>query len=144
MDKQRFQALASTYGSDLRRWPQSERAAATAWWESEREAGDALLAAEADLDDALAAWRPAAADAALRDRILASAPKARPRRSGLGLWLSGAGLAAACAAGIVVGVAASSAVVSDVRADDLLAAMPDEAGSALAPFTVSAVPGRSA
>ena len=55
----------------------------------------------------LDAYSVEAPSAALQGRILASAAMGRTRRSwfALGpLWLSGAGLAAACAFGILVGV----------------------------------------
>ena len=70
----------------------------------------AVLARAGALDDALDAWPSLASSPELRDRILAAAPA--PRRA-LARWLAplglGAGLAAACAAGLVIGVQVSSA-----------------------------------
>jgi hypothetical protein len=106
-----------------------------------------VLAEAAALDAALDAWRPPAATADLREKVLATAPKPRMAPRWAGLWLSGAGLAAACAAGLIVGIAGSSAAVHDARADDLMAAAtPEDASAAFIPFTVSdrQVPGRDA
>jgi hypothetical protein len=58
------------------------------------------------LDRLLDAYVVEAPSAALRERISASAPKPRTRRPWFAdgaLWLSGAGLAVACAAGVLVG-----------------------------------------
>ena len=84
-------------------------------------------------------WKIAVAVSLALNLFLVGAPRPRAGWSGrFGLWLSGAGLAAACAAGIVVGMAGSAAAVSDARADELLAAAAsDDASSALAPFTIS-------
>ena len=61
-----------------------------------------------DLNRLLDAYRAPPPSAALRDRVLAAAPK-RGRRLGVDpfWWLSGAGLAAAGVAGLVVGAALS-------------------------------------
>ncbi len=144
MDAERFETLALAYGRDLGRWPAEEREAARTLL-----AGSPSLAAvldeAGDLDDALDAWRTPAPSAALRERVLASAPKRRRSGfGGFGLWLSGAGFAAA-AAGVVVGVAVCSAAVSDVRADGLLsAALANETAAALAGFTVGEAGGTQA
>lgn len=120
MQIERFQALADAYGGDIRRWPGELRGPAVALAEQSAAARAILARAEA-LDAQLDAWRVAAPSAALRDAVLAQAPRLRVGwvRSA-GLWLSGAGLAAACAAGVVFGVAASTAVTDDVRAETVL------------------------
>lgn len=139
MNTERYTSLAEAYGADIRRWPDADRDAARDWQAREPEAARRALAEALVLDEALDAWRPPAASADLRERILALAPKPRAVLSGVRLWLSGAGLAAACAAGVVVGMAGSSAAVSDARADELLAAAaaPDDPSASLIPFTVS-------
>ena len=60
-----------------------------------------------DLNRLLDAYRVPAPSAGLRERVLAAAPKGRRARGGFDpfWWLSGAGLAAAGVAGIVVGAA---------------------------------------
>lgn len=143
MDVERFETLALAYGGDLRRWPEAERNAAEAFVAGSPEAARAVLREAGDLDAVLDGWASPAPSAALRERVLAAAPKdrtrVRPLRHGLGLWLSGAGFAAVAAAGVVVGFAASSAAVSNVRADTLLSAtLPNESEPALTPFTVGA------
>jgi len=140
MDADRFNTLAAAYGGDLRRWPEAERAAAEDFRRRQPEAARTMLEEAADLDFALDAWRVAAPSAALREAVLAAAPKPRTRRRGLGLWLSGAGFAAAATvAGVVVGVAASNAAVSDLRADALLSATLPQENSTLTAFTVGAI-----
>lgn len=138
MDIERYRSLAEAYGADMRRWPEDQRDAALALHVREPDAAGKILAEAAILDGALDAWRPPAVSFDLRERVMAAAPRPRAARGGrFGLWLSGAGLAAACAAGIVVGMAGSAAAVSDARADELLAAASDDAATALTPFTVS-------
>jgi hypothetical protein len=139
MDIERYRSLAEAYGSDPRRWPEGQREAAEAFQAREPEAARRVLGEAALLDEALDAWRPPAVDHALRERVLAGAPRARAGLTGrFGFWLSGAGLAAACAAGVVVGMAGSAAAVSDAQADELLAAAsPVESPADLLNFTVS-------
>jgi hypothetical protein len=140
MNAERFETLAGAYGGDLRRWPAAERAAAEVFRTTEPDRAAVILTAADDLDFALDAWRAPAPSAALREAVLAAAPRGRraaPFRSGLGLWLSGAGLAAVAVAGVIVGVVASSAAVSDARADAVLsAALSNEGEAAANPFTV--------
>ena len=109
MTNERFEALAETFGGDVARWPFDVREAAALLMAAEPQFTQAALARADRLDAALDAWRPAAASAGLAERIVAAAPKARaPSWTG---WLSpaalGAGLAAACAAGVMVGVTVS-------------------------------------
>ena len=145
MDVDRFETLAQAYGGDPGRWPEAERAAAEAFRFASPAEAERVLAEAADLDFALDAWRVSAPSAALRGRVLAAAPSPRPRRRSLGLWLSGAGFAAAAAvAGVMVGVAASNAAVSDIRADALLSATLPQEGAALAAFTLGAAGGAEA
>ena len=124
MTYERFEHLADAYGGDLRRWPEGEREAARALMESDPRA--AVLLREADGLDALldAAPRPAASHA-LREQVIASAAGAglRARRRGaIGplAWLSGAGWAAAACAGVVFGLALTSHMTANVRADTVL------------------------
>jgi len=107
MSETRFRELADAFGSDIAKWPSSERDAARS-----------LLSERPDLEPVLAEW--ADLDAALADILsdaeLPPVPYAEPRRvldlrgmfSALwpfgGLWQPAAGLVAASAAGFIVGI----------------------------------------
>ena len=71
-----------------------------------------------DLNRLLEAYRVPAPSAALRERVLAAAPKGRRAPGGFDpfWWLSGAGLAAAGVAGIVFGAALSPPAAEDPEA----------------------------
>jgi len=105
---ERFEALAEAYGGDVSRWPVEVLDAAGLTIGAEPAYARAVLERAGRLDAALDAWRPAPARASLTDRILAAAPAAVRRWP---KWLSpaalGAGLAAACAAGVIAGVQVS-------------------------------------
>lgn len=95
----RFEQIVDAYGVDPRRWPPDERQAAEVFMQSSAEAR-ALVATAAELDDWLdQALIPAPSELAER-RVLKAAPRAQ-RAFG---WTSGAGWAAAAAAGLVLGV----------------------------------------
>lgn len=108
MTPERFRTIVAAYGSDARRWPQDERAAAEAW--AQAHPRDALQA----LDDAAAldAWlmqeTVAPPAPALVERIVASAPAPqRARRRGK-VWWSGAAFAGVGLAGALAGAVAVS------------------------------------
>lgn len=123
MTRERFEDLAEIYGGDIARWPAAERDAAALLMAAEPEFAKAALAAPADLDAVLDAWAPMAVSHQLREAVIAAAPSARPARGGVRGWFwragLGAGLAAACAAGLVVGVRLSDVVVQQ---DDTVSA----------------------
>ncbi len=102
MTAERFEDLAMAYGGDIRRWPAEYQTEAFARLAANETARLPLLEAGA-LDTALNASAPMAASGVLRERLIASAPRPRPVWSRAGAWMSGAGLAAACAAGVFVG-----------------------------------------
>lgn len=108
MTRDRFAELADAYGGDVSRWPTEAREAAAVLMTAEPAFTGAVLVRAGALDAALDAWRPAPASAGLVERIAALAPAARRRWP---VWLSpaalGAGLAAACVAGVVAGVQVS-------------------------------------
>lgn len=127
MTAERFIALVAAYGADVRRWPESERAAAQAFVAAQPEVARAALA-EADAVDALLHASPAPQiSAALRDRIIASAADAglKARKHGR-LWLDrlaltlGAGWAAAACAGVAAGVIMTAHLTADAQADAVL------------------------
>jgi hypothetical protein len=103
---ERFEALAEAYGGDVSRWPAEVLDGAALLMTGEPAYTRAVLERAGRLDAALDAWRPKPASAGLTERILAAAPAAVRRR--WPKWLSpaalGAGLAAACAAGVLAGV----------------------------------------
>jgi hypothetical protein len=107
MTRERFEILAEAFGGDVARWPAAEREGAALLMAAEPAWAQAALARAAVLDAALAACAPPRASAALTDRIVATAPRPRPSAARWGFWLApaglGAGLAAACAAGVLLG-----------------------------------------
>ena len=103
MNAERFEHLAQAYGGDIRRWPAAEQDAAFAWLAAHADAR-ALLIEAAALDAVLNASPPAPANEHLRQRLMFSAPRGRPVFGRIGALASGLGLAAACAAGVVIGV----------------------------------------
>jgi hypothetical protein len=124
MTPERFRAIVDAYGADARHWPEAERASASAWAAQHRSEADALLAQAAQLDAWLASDAAAtdvAPDAALIERVIASAPDNRklrqPRRLSLawagggsrraGWWWSGAAVAGV---GLIGGLAGAFAV----------------------------------
>ena len=136
MTRERFQALADAYGGDIARWPEAERPAAHALLAADGGWARGALAEAEGLDAVLAVARPQPVSADLTDRILAAAPKPRARRTGI-RWLlpagMGAGLAAACAAGLFTGVQLAQAAAEDdagitaVASDDLSLDLEEEA-----------------
>ncbi len=107
MNAERFEELAWAYGGDIRRWPLAVQGEAFVWLQGQERARDVLVEA-GSLDAMLNASAPMSASGILRERILASAPKPRPAFQRGVTWFSGAGLAAACAAGIFLGATKAS------------------------------------
>ena len=110
MTPERFHQIVEAYGADPQRWPPQERAAAQAWAGMHRQQAQAWLAEAAGLDAWLATDRLASPNAALQQRIVASAP-ARPARRATpqrrAWWWSGAAVAGV---GLLGGVAGALAV----------------------------------
>jgi hypothetical protein len=129
MTFERFQLLADAWGGVIARWPAETQDDAYAFMAAAPGQADAVLA-EARAMDALMDEAPALAPSiALRDSIIAAAPAARPQRSRLWRWISGAGvgvgLAAATAAGVMAGVSLSPIQAPAGDDDDLLANLYD-------------------
>lgn len=134
MDQERFEALVAAYGADPDRWPEAERAGALAFMERDRAAAERLLF-EARMIDAVLAHAPSQApEPAWVERLVAAAPRPARRRSasfsgwrealfGGRVWLAGAGLAASCVLGALVGAAAMSTAAADLGAEDVLGAV---------------------
>jgi hypothetical protein len=128
MNANRFASLAEAYGGDIRRWPEAERAAAWAFAKVEPAAAEPVLDAARRIDLALNAGPGFHPSPALRELVLASAPRAQPRMAWGGWaprWLAPAGFAAACVAGAWLGVAASHGAQAQLRADTVLVASAD-------------------
>lgn len=127
MNAERFQELAGAYGADLRRWPEAQREAARAFMAADPSGADRLLFEARQIDLALdASIRPVVSHD-LRERVIALAasaglkPRARQFAFGRRLaWASGAGWAAACAAGVVAGLNLSQPAVARAEADAVL------------------------
>lgn len=127
MTPQRFETLAEAYGGDVARWPLADREAAAEWMAAQPGMAGAILARADDLDAALAAFAAPRASADLVDSIVAAAPRPRPRWMGW-LWPAGlgAGLAAACVAGVVAGAHLAAASAPSMESDPLVTAVSDE------------------
>ena len=120
MKAERLHELADAYGADLRRWPASERAFAESLLAADPSL-KAVLDEAATLDALLNAAPAPVPSAALTARILAAAPKRKPRsRLGRAVWYLGAGWAAAACAGVVAGVGLTTHLTADARADAVL------------------------
>ena len=128
MTPDRFEALAEAFGSDTARWPALERDAAATLMVAKPDWATAVLSRAGDLDVLLLADVAPRASRVLTERIAASAPA--KRRTGFTAWLApaglGAGLAAACAAGIVVGVQFTPDYDRSVEASQSLAVAMDD------------------
>ncbi len=111
MNAERFEILAEAYGGDIARWPSAEQDAAMAWRDAHPEAR-ALLAEASELDDLLGAAPAYKPDLIQRQRVIASFPQ-RPVLTRPRTWLSGAALAAACAAGVILGANFSDSLLAD-------------------------------
>ena len=127
MTSERFLALVAAYGADARRWPEAERAAASAFAAADLEAAEPALAEAGAADALLHASRVGQPSTAMRDRVIASATEAglKARREGL-RWLDrltltlGAGWAAATCAGVVAGVMMTSYLTADAQVEAVL------------------------
>ncbi|MES2895689.1 MAG: hypothetical protein V4759_06640 [Pseudomonadota bacterium] len=128
MTPERFETLAEAHGGDVARWPDVEREAAAALMIAQPALAQGVLARAATLDAALDAWAPMAVTHDLRERVVAAAPAAR-RRGRLSAWFWGAGLsaglAAACASGLAVGVALYDVSQPDEAVSAVLAGYDD-------------------
>ncbi|MPV56182.1 hypothetical protein CFB46_26710 [Burkholderia sp. HI2761] len=108
MTPERFRTIVAAYGSDARRWPAGERAAAEAW--AHANPREALLALDdaADLDAWLAYDTVAPPAPALVERIVATAPAPQRARRRGAVWWSGAAFAGVGLAGALAGAVAVS------------------------------------
>jgi hypothetical protein len=128
MTPERFEQLAEAYGSDLRLWPQVEQAKAEQLRQERPVWARDCLDRAADLDDLLGLYRIEAPSKALRERVMAMAPK--PQRSLwsrlVGEWRGwGLGLAAAGVAGLMVGIGSVSLMMADQSTDVTVASALD-------------------
>ncbi len=127
MDAPRFEQLASAYGADFRRWPAAEREAAGAFAAEHRIESERLLFDARMIDAALEMVAAPQPTYELRQQVIAMAPRPRPRRlrANAWFWIPSAGIAAACAAGVMVGVLAMDRVTATNSADMVIAANAD-------------------
>jgi len=128
MTPERFEILAEAFGGDVARWPEAEREAAAELMAAQPARTRTVLARADELDVALSAYPSPMAARGLAERIAAGAPKPRAGRL-WGGWLlptgMAAGLAAACAAGVVLG-ARVGGLPSDT--DSVVTAVSDDFG----------------
>ena len=118
LDAVRVRALAEAFGADPARWPETEREAALAWLQVHPAEASTLLAEARALDGVLDAWRLDPPPAPLVRQVLAPAPAVvrQARRRAFILTLGGgAGLAAACLAGILAAPSLLSPSLSGPR-----------------------------
>ena len=126
MDEDRLQHLIDAYGAEPRRWPAADREAGMALVRTSPRASARLALARA-LDDSLDAWTLSGAAADLGARIAALAPGARsPVYRRPAVWWAGAGLAAACALGVLVGAMASEPLLHPTHRDAAILAGYDD------------------
>ena len=118
MDLVRFEQIIDAYGADPRRWPDAERTEAGGFLAGS-EAARERVAQEAALDAVLDAVPSPIPSDLLAARILRAAPKGRSLLDRVG-WASGAGWAAAAAAGLVLGLSVGNQAVSAWQADTVL------------------------
>ena len=128
MNRQRFETLAEAFGGDAARWPTAEREAAAALMAAEPEWARVVLADAGDLDALLVSDAPSRSSAALVDRIVAGAPRvpAAPWKRWLLPAGVGAGLAAACAAGLVAGAQLTAAQLLTNDAEPMMTALSED------------------
>jgi len=126
MDEARFDQLLEAYGADPARWPDAERVQALRYLAA-TPAAHARRAVAKSLDATLAHWTLDAPGADLAARVTASAPASRLRARTL--WISGVGLAAACALGVLAGAQLGSSLhpVGSERDDPAVTAVLDGA-----------------
>ena len=116
MHEERFERLIEAYGGESARWPQADRALALRYLAATPQAHRRRATARR-LDQMLDAWAPPEASAGLRERLAAGQPRPRTLRP-RDLWISGAGLAAACVIGLVVGAGVGAASLAPARDGD--------------------------
>jgi hypothetical protein len=131
MTPERFDALAEAYGGDVARWPEGEREGAAMFMTTDPARAQAVLAAAQALDQRLDAWAALRVTPDFADAVLAGAPKPRAGSWWRG-WLApagmGAGLAAACVAGLLVGTRMAVApLATDPDVEALVTAVGEDA-----------------
>ncbi|WP_304164083.1 hypothetical protein [Phenylobacterium aquaticum] len=148
MTPERFETLAEAHGGAVARWPVAEREAAAAFMTAQPELARQMLGRAEALDALLDSWRPAVVSHALMESVIAQAPRAPVRAAVAWIWRGalGTGLAAACAAGLMMGVALSGATTTTAEATEPVSAamtsyegLTDTGGA----FTTSALEGQA-
>lgn len=130
MTFERFEQLAEAYGGDVARWPDAEREAAALLMAEDPSRAEAALAGARTLDAHLHAWTAPRATPRLTDAVLSGAPAPRAAARWRD-WLApaglGAGLAAACAAGLLLGLQlAAPPVAHEADTDAIITALGED------------------
>ena len=128
MNAERFEALAEAFGGEVSRWPAAERDAAAALMLARPDWAGGVLALAGELDVQLLASKAPRGAPALVERIVAGAP--RLRKAGRMVWLlpagMAAGLAAASAAGFIVGIQRAASIDPPTVAPSTIATLVDD------------------
>jgi len=112
----RFEQILDAYGADPSRWPEGERAQAEAFLAGSAEA-QAMAQGAHELDGWLNTATAHAPSELLQRRVLKAAPGAPRHVFG---WASGAGWAAAAAAGLVLGLSVGQQMILADQADQAI------------------------
>ncbi|WAC47923.1 hypothetical protein OVA03_14635 [Asticcacaulis sp. SL142] len=126
---QRFKAIVSAYGANPERWPAYERAAALEFCRKSPQKANQMMREAQEVDSLLGFLKAPQASEALHWQTLglmmpqgAAVLPFTPRSTLKSpfVWMTGASLAAACAAGIIFGLSLSLHSIVDQRVQDVL------------------------
>ncbi|GGZ45869.1 hypothetical protein [Asticcacaulis endophyticus] len=128
---QRFKAIVSAYGANPDRWPAYERAAALEFCRKSPQKANQMMREAQEVDSLLGFLKAPQASEALHWQTLgllmpqgggAAVLPFTPRSTLKSpfVWMTGASLAAACAAGIILGMSLSLHSIVDQRVQDVL------------------------
>lgn len=123
MDRARFEYLLDAYGADFRRWPLDEREAAQVFAQANADTVAPLLSAARALDTKLN-WAndTPATSAALINRVVAAAPRARVTPKRTNFAPAGWALAACTLLGVLIGYGGGALAAPSADQDDYFAA----------------------
>ena len=115
MTLERFAALAEAFGGRVSQWPDAERAAAERLMAADPKVAERLLFEARQLDAALMEAPTFPVPNALREAVIAAAPKAGARPGRAAWWVFGAGWATAAVAGVALGLAGAAQLTNDMK-----------------------------
>ncbi|OYW83356.1 MAG: hypothetical protein B7Z26_00775 [Asticcacaulis sp. 32-58-5] len=131
---QRFKAIVSAYGANPDRWPAYERAAALEFCRKSPQKANQMMREAQEVDSLLGFLKAPEASEALHwqtlglmmpqgmamagGNVVGFAPRSTLKSPFV--WMTGASLAAACAAGVIFGMSLSLNSIVDQRVQDVL------------------------